>query len=90
MLKIIFYQLMIANTIIDLSIIVFAITNTSKFFWYNFDNVLLKKGAYSPIAHDILNAEQAALRNSLIELLFGDRVIRNGENVIKIELSEQK
>lgn len=51
----------------------------SKFFGYDFDKVVLKKGAYSPIAHGIFNLQQNLIRHGFVGLL-------NGEKSIKVEL----
>lgn len=48
----------------------------SKLLGYSFDKVLLKKGAYAPIAHGILNAEQAIIRRGFVELLTGDKTLK--------------
>ncbi|MGC1182221.1 DUF6680 family protein [Legionella sp.] len=40
----------------------------SKLLNYEFDEVLLKKGAYSPVAHGYLDSEQAIIRKGLVEL----------------------
>jgi len=47
----------------------------SGFFGYDFDKVILKKGAYSPMAHGMLNLEQAIIRKSFIEFLNGDKAV---------------
>lgn len=49
---------------------------------FTFDKVLLKKGAYAPIAHGTLNAEQAIMRKNFIELLSGNKCL-------KVELIEK-
>lgn len=43
---------------------------------YSFDRVLLRKGAYSPQAHGILENENQASRRLLLELLAGNRAIK--------------
>lgn len=48
----------------------------SRLLGYNFGKVLLKKGAYAPIAHGILNAEQAIIRRGFVELLSGDKSLK--------------
>lgn len=48
----------------------------AKLLGYRFDKVLLKKGAYAPIAHDILNLEQAAIRGGFVQLLSGNKSIK--------------
>lgn len=55
----------------------------SKYFGYNFDKVLLKKGAYYPTAHGILNTEQALIRQGLVQLLWG-------QTALKVEPNGQK
>lgn len=56
----------------------------SIFFGYDFDKVILKKGAYSPVAHGILNLEQSLIRKGFVELLSGNKSIqvelKNKEN----------
>ncbi|BCA94384.1 hypothetical protein TUM19329_07450 [Legionella antarctica] len=47
----------------------------SKYFSYDFDKVILKKGAYSPMAHGILNMELALIRKRLVELLSDERAL---------------
>jgi hypothetical protein len=41
-----------------------------------FDRVQLKKGAYTPVAHGDLAAEQSALRRLTIEMLSGGRPLK--------------
>lgn len=53
----------------------------ANFFQYNFDKVTLRKGAYSPLAHGVLNQENALIRKGVIEVL-------DGGKPIKIKLSE--
>jgi len=48
----------------------------SKYFGYDFDKVLLKKGAYYPTAHGILNIEQALVRQGLVKLLLGQTSLK--------------
>lgn len=55
----------------------------SQFFGYDFDKVILKKGAYSPVAHGIINLEQAIIRKGFVEILAG-------EKPIKVELTDKK
>lgn len=43
------------------------------YFQYDFDKVILKKGAYSPQAHGILNLEQALIRRGFVELFSGNK-----------------
>lgn len=40
----------------------------SKLLNYDFNEVLLKKGAYYPVAHGNLDSEQAKIRKGLVEL----------------------
>ncbi len=47
----------------------------AKYFEYDFDKVILKKGAYSPQAHGILNLEQALIRKGFVELLSGSKAL---------------
>ncbi|NTU49697.1 MAG: hypothetical protein HGA87_02170 [Desulfobulbaceae bacterium] len=42
---------------------------------YDFDKTHIKNSTYSPVAHGDLEAEQTALRKSLIEVLEGKRAI---------------
>jgi hypothetical protein len=55
----------------------------SNYFGYNFDKVMLKKGAYYPTAHGILNMEQALVRQGLVKLLLG-------QSSLKIDLQDHK
>lgn len=55
----------------------------SKFFGYEFDRVILKKGAYNPVAHGILDLEQRLIRQGFVNLLLGN-------TAVKVELIEQK
>jgi hypothetical protein len=48
----------------------------SKSLGYSFAKLLLKKGAYAPIAHGVLNAEQAIIRRGFVELLAGDKPLK--------------
>ena len=48
----------------------------SKLLGYSFDKVLLKKGAYSPLAHGILNNEHAIIRRGFVELLTGGKTLK--------------
>ena len=48
----------------------------SKFFGYDFDKVILKKGAYSPIAHGIFNLQQNLVRHGVVELLTGEKSLK--------------
>lgn len=48
----------------------------SEFFGYNFDKVILKKGAYSPIAHGIIDLEQQLIRRGFVEILTGNKSIK--------------
>ena len=48
----------------------------SQFFGYELDKVILKKGAYSPMAHGILNTEQSLIRKGMVELLTGEIPIK--------------
>lgn len=41
----------------------------SKFFNYDFNKLIIKKGSYIPIAHGILSAEQTIIRKELVEML---------------------
>lgn len=43
---------------------------------YSFDRVQIKKGAYSPIGHGELEAEQAAIRRSMINALSGETTLK--------------
>jgi len=51
----------------------------SKLLKFDFNKVLLKKGAYVPLAHGILNIEQTIIRQNLIGLL-------SGKTSLKVEL----
>lgn len=55
----------------------------SIFFGYDLDKVILRKGAYAPMAHGIWNAELSLIRQGLVQLLMG-------EKSIKIQLIEDK
>jgi len=55
----------------------------SKFFGYDFDKVILKKGAYSPVAHGIFNLQQNLIRHGFVELL-------TGEKSLKVEVVDKK
>ena len=55
----------------------------SLFFDYDFDKVILKKGAYSPVVHGIIDLEQALIRKGFVEILAG-------EKTIKVELTDKK
>jgi hypothetical protein len=48
----------------------------SKDLGFKFDRVLLKKGAYSPVAHEDLEAEQTALRKAAIKAFGGEVPIK--------------
>jgi hypothetical protein len=48
----------------------------SKFFGYNFDKVILKKGAYSPMAHGLFNLEQNLIRQEFVEIATGKKAIK--------------
>jgi len=48
----------------------------SEFFGYDFDKVILKKGAYSPMAHGFFNMEWALIRKGLVEVLSGNKAIK--------------
>jgi len=60
----------------------------SKFFEYDFDKVILKKGAYSPIAHDFLNMEGALIRKGLVKVLNENKAIKI-ESVVITEKQER-
>lgn len=55
----------------------------AKFLGYDFNEVLLKKGAYAPLVHGALNVEQALIRRGCVELL-------NGAKTLKVELATPK
>lgn len=55
----------------------------SLFFEYDLDKVILKKGAYSPMAHGILSIEQSLIRKGVVELL-------SGQKPMKIQLVENQ
>lgn len=42
---------------------------------YNFDKVLIKRNVYSPVGHSNVEREQQAIRQGLLELLNGNRII---------------
>lgn len=42
---------------------------------YNFDKVLIKRNVYSPVGHNNVEREQQAIRQGLLELLNGDRIV---------------
>jgi len=48
----------------------------SEYLNYDFDKVILKKGAYSPRAHGWLDLEHKLIRKGLVELLNGDKSIK--------------
>ena len=43
----------------------------SKYFDYNFDKALLESGAYSPMAHGLVNEQQEIIRNGFVGLFSG-------------------
>ena len=43
---------------------------------YRFDEVTLKKGAYSPIAHSVVDEEEAKLRSGLLKVLEGNASVK--------------
>lgn len=55
----------------------------SKFFKYDFNKLIIKKGSYIPIANGILNTEGAIIRKSLVKILTGD-------DSLKISLTNNK
>jgi len=52
----------------------------SKNLGYDFNKILLQKGVYAPLAHGLLNNEQASIRRGCVELL-------NGAKTLKVELA---
>lgn len=48
----------------------------SEFFGYKFDKVILKKGAYSPQAHETTKLEQLIIRKEFLEILTGNKSIK--------------
>lgn len=60
----------------------------SLYFWYDFDKVLLKKGAYVPMAHVNIYAEETAFRRMFLEILAGKKPLQismvSNENAPKV------
>jgi hypothetical protein len=54
---------------------------------FSFDRVQLKRGAYSPVAHEELEAEQQALRRTIIRSLSGDLPLKM--EVVSLPIDEQ-
>ncbi len=59
------------------------LSEMSKLLGYDFEETLLIKGAYIPVAHGRFDSEQAAIRQGLVELLAF-------KNPLKVELVEKK
>jgi hypothetical protein len=58
------------------------LSEMSKLLGYDFDETLLIKSAYAPVAHGFLDSEQAALRKGLVEIFAF-------KNPLKIELVDK-
>lgn len=48
----------------------------SKCLGYKFDEILLKKGAYTPMAHGFLNVQQAMIRSGCVDILTGRKSLK--------------
>ena len=54
---------------------------------FSFDRVQLKRGAYTPVAHEELESEQRALRKAVINTLAGDSPLKM--QVVSLPLNEE-
>lgn len=60
---------------------------------YEFDEVHIKKGIYSPVAHGQVENEQQLIRRGLLRLLYGDAALKMDVESFPIgeeEAAEQK
>jgi hypothetical protein len=59
----------------------------SKDVGYKFDRVQLKRGAYSPVAHEELEAQQAELRHAALSLITGKHALKM--NVVGFPIDQE-
>lgn len=48
----------------------------SKFLKYDFNKIIIKRGAYIPDSHGVINTEQAIIRKGLVEILARDKSLK--------------